>query len=116
MKDNKPKNTGRKIMSIVNVLWIASLILVVAVVVVWISVILEAYKYFDSEFRAVYIIGVVLSTLILLALLYLKKSLYYGFGLMIEKTESMERELIEIRKAAVNKPCLKKNDSEEQEV
>lgn len=113
MNDMKTKNTGKNIRTIVNVLWIASLILVVVATIVWLSVIDEVYEYYDSSFKAVYIIGVILFSLITLVLLYLKKSLYYGFGLLIEKTESMEKMMDEIRKANGNKPCLKNNGNEE---
>lgn len=98
MNEKKSKNIGQKIMSIINVLWIASLIFIAAAMILWISVIVEAYRYYDDGFRFVYIIGVVLFSVILAVILYIKKLFYTGFGLMVEKTESMERMLEEMKK------------------
>lgn len=98
MSDKKSKNIGKRIMSIVNVLWIAATVLVVLTAVVWISVIAEVYDFCEPEFRVTYILCVILSALVIGVVLYLKKLLYTGFGLMVEKTESMERMLGEMQK------------------
>lgn len=101
MSDKKSNNIGKKIMSIVNVLWIASTVLIVLTAVVWISVIAEVYDFYEPEFRVTYILCVILSALVIGVILYLKKLLYTGFGLMVEKTESMERMLEEMKKKEI---------------
>ncbi len=109
MSDKKSKNIGKRIMSIVNVLWIAATVLIAIGVVVWISVIVEVYDFCEPEFRVTYILCVILSALVIGVILYLKKLLYTGFGLMVEKTESMERMFEEMKK----KEPLEKTASEE---
>lgn len=98
MSDKKSKNIGKRIISIVNVLWIAATVLIAIGVVVWISVIVEVYDFCEPEFRVTYILCVILSALVIGVILYLKKLLYTGFGLMVEKTESMEKMLGEMQK------------------
>lgn len=106
MKEEKQKDIGRKIKRIINVFWIVALIFIIAAASLWIATIVEVYEYFPQEFRALYIIGIVLLSLILIGLLYFKKLLYEGYALLIKKTESIEKMVEEIKEAEKKEDSL----------